>query len=95
MPSPLKSNVIDEGEAEEDEQYEDTNQDINHFGELLTEGFLTEEDYLNYECYDANIFHTENYLGCDITAEICQSEPKRTIGLRSEPKQVVQNPRKK
>ena len=50
VPPPPQNNVIDEGEGKEDEQYEDTNQDINHFGELLTEGFLTEEDYLNLEC---------------------------------------------
>ena len=56
VPPPLQNNVIDEGEEEEDGQFEDTNQEINHFGELLTEGFLTEEDYLNYEYYDANIF---------------------------------------
>ena len=71
MPPPLQKNVIDEGEAEEDEHYEHTNQDINHFGELLTEGFLTEEDYLNSEYYDANIFQIENDLGLEVTAEIC------------------------
>ena len=47
----------------------------------MTEGFLTEEDYLNSEYYDAKKFQIKNDLGFDITAEICQSEPKRTIGL--------------
>ena len=61
----------------------------------MTEGFLTEEDYLNSEYYDANIFQTENDLGLELIAEICQSEPKRTIDLRLGPKQAAQNPRKK
>ena len=30
-----------------------------------------------------------------MTAEICHSEPKRTIGLQLGPKQVVHNPGKK
>ena len=67
MPPPLQNNVIDEGEEGEDEKFEDANEDINQFGELLTEGFLTEEEYLNSEYYDANIFQTENDLGFDIT----------------------------
>ena len=62
---------------------------------MLIEGFLIEEDYLNSEYYDANIFQTENDLGLEVTAEICQFEPMRTIDLRSGPKQVAQNPRKK
>ena len=37
---PLQNNVNDEGEEEEDGQFEDTNQDINYFGELLTKGFF-------------------------------------------------------
>ena len=61
----------------------------------MTEGFLTQEYYLNSKYYDANIFQIENDLGFEVTAEICQSEPKRTIGLRSGPNQVVQNPKKK
>ena len=89
MPPPLQNNVIDEGEEGEDEKFKYTNQDINHFGDLLTDGFLNEEYYLNSEYYDANIFKTENDLGFDITTEICQLEPKRTIGLRSGPKQVA------
>ena len=62
---------------------------------MLTEGFLTEEYYLNSEYYDANIFQTENDLGFEVTTEICQSEPKRAIDLRLRPKKVSQNPRKK
>ena len=56
MPPPLQNNVNDKGEEEEDGQFQDTNQDINYFGELLTEGFLTEEDYLNSEYYRMQIF---------------------------------------
>ena len=41
VPPPLQNNVNDEGEEEEDGMFEDTNQDINYFGELLTKGFLT------------------------------------------------------
>ena len=92
VPPPVQNNINDEGKGEEDGQFEDTNQDINHFGELLTKGFLTEEDYLNSEYYDANIFQTQNYLGLEVTSEICQSKPKRTIALRPGPKQVAQNP---
>ena len=95
MPPPLPNNVTDEGEEEEDGQFEDTNQDINHFGEVLSEGFLTENDYLNSEYYVANIFQIKNDLGLEVAADICQSKPKRTIDLRSGPEQVAQNPRKK
>ena len=37
---PLQNNVTDEGKEEEDELFEDTSQDIYHFGEVLSEGFF-------------------------------------------------------
>ena len=46
MPPLLHNNVIDEGEIEEG-FFEDPNQDMNYFGEQLTEGFVTEEDFFN------------------------------------------------
>ena len=86
MPPPLQNNVTDEEELEEDEQFEDPDQDKNYFGEQLTEGFVTEEDFLNSEYYDADIFQTENYLNLEVTSDIYQSDPKKTINLRSGPK---------
>ena len=61
VPPPLQNNVIDEGEIEEEEFFEDPDQDMNYFGEQLTGGFVTEEDFLNSEYYDADVFETENY----------------------------------
>ena len=43
----LQNNVVDEIEEGEYLQYEDSNQDMNYFGELLSEGFLTEHNYQN------------------------------------------------
>ena len=63
--------------------------------DLLTEGFVTEEEFLNSEYYDANVFQTEDDLNLGVTTDIYQSEPKKTLNLRSGPKQVTQNPRKK
>ena len=95
MPPPLQNNVTDEGEIEEDEQFEDPDQDINYFGEQLTEGFVTEEGFFNFEYYDANVFQTEDDLNLEVTSDIYQAEPKKTLNLRSGPKQVAQNTRNK
>ena len=51
-----KKNVTYEGGEDEDGQFEDSNQEINHFGELLSESFLTEYDYMNSKFSNANIF---------------------------------------
>ena len=45
VPPPLQNNVVDEIEEDEVSQYEYSNQDLNYFGELVSEGFLTEHDY--------------------------------------------------
>ena len=63
VPPPLQNNIVDEIEEGEDSQYEYSNQDMNYFGELSSEGFLTEHDYHNSEFFDANIYQTESYLG--------------------------------
>ena len=68
---------------------------MNYFGGLSSEGFLTENDYLNSEFFDANVYQTESDLGPEVSANICQSEPKRSINLRSGPKHVSQIPKKK
>ena len=44
--------------------------------------------------FDANIYQTESDLGLEITVEIGQSEPKKSINLRFGPKQVSQIPKK-
>ena len=74
--------------------FEDTDQDMNYFGERLTEGFVTKEEFLNADYYDADMFETEDDLNLKITS-VTQNEPKKTLNLRSGPKQVVQNPKKK
>ena len=71
---------------------------MNYFGEQLTEGFVTEEEFLNSEYYDADMIDTENDLNLEMTAitiDVNQAEPNKTLNLRSGPKQVVQNPKKK
>ena len=95
MPPPLQNNVTDEVEIEEEYFFEDIDQDMNYFGEQLTEGFVTEEDFLNSEYYDADVFQTENDLNLEVTTDIYQYDPKKTLNLISGPKQVVQNPKKK
>ena len=95
MPPPLQNNVTNEGEEEEEGQFEDTNTDINLLGYLLNEGFVIEEEYSNFEYYDAKVFQTEDYLNLELTADIYQFDPKKTLNLRLRPKQVAQNPRKK
>ena len=78
--------------------FEETDQDMNHFGEGLSGGFVTEEGFLNAEYYDADMFETEDELGLEktaVTAAICQNQHKKTINIRSGPKQVVQAPKKK
>ena len=47
VPPPLQNNVVDEEEIEEEVFFEDTDQDMNYFGEQLTKGFVTEENFLN------------------------------------------------
>ena len=51
MPPPLQNNVADEEEVDEQFLFEETetNQDMNHFGDGLFGGFVTEEDFLNSE----------------------------------------------
>ena len=71
---------------------------MNRFGESLSEGFVTEEEFLNAECYDADMFETEDDLDLKMTAitvDVCQNELKKTVNLRSGPKQLVQIPKKK
>ena len=71
---------------------------MNYFGEYLIEGFVTEEEFLNSEYYDANMFETENDLNLELTAvtvDAYQTEPKKTLDLRSGSKQIVQNTKKK
>ena len=78
--------------------FEDTDQDMNYFGEQLTEGFVTKEEFLNSEYYDADMFETEDDLNLKmttVTVDPYQNEPKETLNLRSGPKQVIQNPKKK
>ena len=44
------------------------------------------------------MFETKNDLNLEVTVvttDTCQTEPKKTLNLRSGPKQVVQNPKKK
>ena len=98
VPPPLQNNVADEGEIEEEEFFEDPDQDMNYFGEQLTKGFVTEEDFLNSKYYDADVFEIENDLNLEmttVTVDAYQTEPKKTLNLRSGPKQVVQNPNKR
>ena len=64
----------------------------------MIEGFVTEEEFLNVEYYDVDMFETEDDLNLKmtiVTADVYQNEPKKTLNLRSGPKQVVQNPKKK
>ena len=100
MPPPLQNNVADEEEVDEKPLFEETetDQDMNHFGDGLSTGFVTEEDFLNSEYYDADMFETEDDLGLEntaVTTAIHQSGPKKTINLKSGPKQVVQALKKK
>ena len=59
VPPPLQNNVADEAKEGEDLQYEDSNQDINYFGELLSEGFLMEYVYQNFYFFYSNISQEE------------------------------------
>ena len=71
---------------------------MNNFGEGLFGGFVTKEEFLNVECYDADMFETEDDLGLKmtvVTADVCQNELKKTMTLRLGPKQVVQILKKK
>ena len=42
VPPPLQNNVVEEEEIGEEVLFEDTDQGMNHFGEILSEGFVTE-----------------------------------------------------
>ena len=44
---------------------------------------MTEEDFLNSEYYDADVFEIENDLNLEVTADIYHSDPKKTLNLRS------------
>ena len=59
---------------------------MNYFGEQLTEGFVTEEEFFNLEYYDENVFETENDLNLEVTIDIYRSDPKKTLNLGSGPK---------
>ena len=86
---PLQNNVADEEEVDDEVIFEDIDQDMNHFGETLFGGFVTEEEFLNAECYDADMFETEDDLGLKmtvVTANVCQNELKKTVNLMSGPK---------
>ena len=67
MPPPLQNNVTDEGEEDGEWQFEDTNPDINLLGDLLTEGFVTEEEFLHSQYYDANVFQRGDDLSLEVT----------------------------
>ena len=56
---------------------------------------LTEYEYLNSEFFDANVYQTESDLAPQVSAEICQSEPRSSINLWFGQKQVSQFPKKK
>ena len=56
---------------------------------------MTEKYFLNSEYYDVDVFEIENDLNREVTADIYQTDPKKTLNLISGPKQVIQNPRKK
>ena len=64
--------MIDEAKEGEDVQDEYLNQDMNYFGELSAEGFLTKDEYLNSEFFDANVYQTESDLAPQVSAEIGQ-----------------------
>ena len=56
VPPPLQNNVADEEEVDDELIFEETDQDMNHFGEGLSGGFVTEEEFLNAEYYDVDMF---------------------------------------
>ena len=91
VPPPLQNNVADEQEVDEQLLFEETetDQDMNHFGDGLSTGFVTEEDFLNSKYYDADMFKAEDELELEktaVTATIYQNGPKKVINLRSCPK---------
>ena len=89
VPPPLQNNVVDEEEVDDEVIFEDTDQDMNHIGEILSGGFFTEEEFLNAECYDDDMLETEDDLGLEkivVTADVCQNEVKKTVNLRLGPK---------
>ena len=54
--------MADEEEVNEELVFEETDQDMNHFGQGLSGGFVTEEDFLNAEYYEADMFEAEDDL---------------------------------
>ena len=71
---------------------------MNHFGDGFSGVFVTKEEFLNAEYYDVDMFEAEDDLELEktvVTAVVHQNGPKKTINLRSGPKQVVQAPKKK
>ena len=89
VPPPLQNNVADEEEVDEELRFEETDQDMNHFGEGFSGGFITEEEFLNAEYYDAYMFKTEDASELEkttVTVAVCQNEVKKTVNLRSCPK---------
>ena len=62
---------------------------------MLSEGFLIEYEYQNFESFDSHIYQEESDVGPEVSAGICQSEPKKYYNMRSGPKHVSQIPKKK
>ena len=62
---------------------------------MLSEGFLTEYEYHNFESFDSHIYQEESHFGPKVSAGIFQSEPQKYYKLRSSPKKVSQIPKKK
>ena len=55
----------------------ETDQDMNHFGEGFSGGFVTEEEFLNAEYYDADMFEAEDDLDLEKTVKNLQQENKK------------------
>ena len=89
MQPPLQNNVANEEEVDDELIFEETDQDMNHFGEGLSGGFVAEEEFLNAEYYDADMFETEDDSELEktgVTSAIYHNEVKKTVNLRSGPK---------
>ena len=56
---------------------------------------LRKDEYLNSDFFDENVYQTENDLVPQVSSKKCLSEPKRSINLRSGPKQVSHIPKNK
>jgi len=70
VPPPFQNNVADEEEVDGQLLFEETetDQDMNHFGDGLSTGFVTEEDFLNAEYYDDDMYEVEDDLEFEKTA---------------------------